>query len=313
MAKPLNESPSQNESNRCDTPDHSKARDPQGRYRSLPRRMKYAAATLVIGLPLLMAIVIGESTSDEIGPVLFQCDFESETWWKDWGEKTLDTHATTVTTDVERKFEPHRGRALRIAVDQGGHYGLSLSFRFQRQLGHEPEEIYFRFYIRLADDWDPERGGKFPGIGGTYGRAGWGGRRVNGTDGWSARGLFKGQQSGTTPIGFYCYHADMKGTYGDNFVWDDNGFQGLENNRWYCIEQFAKMNTPGKNDGVLRAWVDGKPVFERQDIRMRDVSTLKIETIWLNVYYGGTWTAVTPHHLYIDDVEISRQRIGPIR
>jgi len=210
-------------------------------------------------------------------------------------------------------FEPHRGRALRIAVDQGGHYGLSLSFRFQRQLGHEPEEIYFRFYIRLADDWDPERGGKFPGIGGTYGRAGWGGRRVNGTDGWSARGLFKGQQSGTTPIGFYCYHADMKGTYGDNFVWDDNGFQGLENNRWYCIEQFAKMNTPGKNDGVLRAWVDGKPVFERQDIRMRDVSTLKIETIWLNVYYGGTWTAVTPHHLYIDDVEISRQRIGPIR
>ena len=33
----------------------------------------------------------------------------------------------------------------------------------------------------------------------------------------------------------------------------------LENNRWYCVEQYAKMNTPTQNDGVLRVWVDGRP------------------------------------------------------
>jgi len=71
------------------------------------------------------------------------------------------------------------------------------------------------------------------------------------------------------------------------------------------------MNTPGQNDGILRGWVDGKLAFDKTDVRMRDVDTLKIETVWLNVYYGGTWTAKADYHLYIDDVVISHQPIGP--
>ena len=62
------------------------------------------------------------------------------------------------------------------------------------------------------------------------------------------------------------------------------------------------MNTPGRTDGVLRAWV----VFEKTDVRMRDVDRLKIKTVWVNVYYGGTWTADDDHHLFIDDVAISK-------
>ena len=71
------------------------------------------------------------------------------------------------------------------------------------------------------------------------------------------------------------------------------------------------MNTPGKNDGILRGWVDGKLVFEKTDVRLRDVATLKIETVWLNLYYGGTWAAPSDMHLYIDDVAISSKPIGP--
>ena len=244
--------------------------------------------------------------------VFFTCDFESETWWKEWGLRQPDTHTDTVVQDVVRKFEPHRGKALCIRVDKDGHYGVSLEFAFQKRTGAEPEEVFFRYYLRLADDWTPVRGGKLPGIGGTYGRAGWGGRPVNGRDGWSARGLFLGRKNGRTPVGFYCYHADMKGQYGDDWVWNREGFAGLENNRWYCIEQQAKLNTLGKNDGVLRGWVDGNLVFEKTDVRMRDVEALKIENLWLNLYYGGTWTAPSDMHLYIDDVAISRRPIGPV-
>ena len=152
-----------------------------------------------------------------------------------------------------------------------------------------------------------------PGISGTYGRAGWGGRRVNGRDGWSARGLFRGQKDSKTPIGYYCYHVDMKGRYGSGWLWDVEGRGNLDNNRWYCIEQYAQMNTPGRNDGVLRGWVDGKLAFEKEDVRMRDVSALRIEAVWLNVYLGGTWTARSEHHLYIDNVVIARKPIGPLR
>lgn len=244
--------------------------------------------------------------------VVFTCDFESATWWQEWAARQKDAHTDTVLEDPTRNFESHRGKALRIRVDQGGHYGVSLDFNFKKRTGGEPEEIFFRYYVRFADDWKPERGGKLPGIGGTYGKAGWGGRKVNGTDGWSARGLFNGWKDGRTPIGFYCYHAEMKGQYGDNWLWDRGGFGGLANNRWYCIEQQARLNTPGTNDGLLRAWVDGKLVFEKSNVRMRDVDSLKIETVWLNLYYGGTWSAKADYHVYIDDVVISRQAIGPL-
>ena len=129
--------------------------------------------------------------------IIFRCDFESKTWWQEWDRSELPKRTETVASDTKLQFEAHDGKALRIRVDQGGHYGVSLAYKFAKRTGMEPEEVYFRYYLRLADDWSPKRGGKLPGIGGTYGRAGWGGRKVDGTDGWSARGLFSGQERRT--------------------------------------------------------------------------------------------------------------------
>jgi hypothetical protein len=252
------------------------------------------------------------SAGAEEPQVIFECDFGSDAWAGQWGLSEPPQRVQVVDADPERKFQPLHGRALRVHVEQGGHYGLSLTFPFRKRIGYEPEEVYFRYYLRFADDWAPRRGGKLPGFGGTYGRAGWGGRPVDGTDGWSSRGLFRGQQDGRTPIGFYCYHMDMKGRYGSDWVWDREERGLLENNRWYCIEQYVKLNTPGQPDGILRGWVDGGLAFEKTDVRFRSVDRLKIEAVWINVYLGGTWTAEQDHHLYLDEVVISKQPIGPL-
>jgi hypothetical protein len=264
------------------------------------------AASVFSGAP---SETLGQESKQEQS-VLFQCNFEERDWWREWSLRELPNRTATVNTDPKLNFEPHDGKALRVRVDEGGHNGLSLAYRFAKQVGEEPESIYFQYHLRFASDWQPERGGKLPGIAGTYGRAGWGGRRVDGSDGWSARGLFDGQVDGKTPVGFYCYHADMKGKYGEHWHWDRGGFKGLKNNHWYRIEQYVELNSPGKNDGVLRAWVDDQLVFEKTDVRMRDVKHLKIENIWINIYYGGTWKAHRDYHLYIDDVTVSKSRIG---
>lgn len=274
---------------------------------SAVRFITLLSAVVVVSRALPEAISEEPASQDNS---LFRCDFEHPQWWNAWNLQEIPARAVTVDEDAPLKFEPHDGKALRVRVDRGGHYGISLQYRFADQLGAEPESIYFQYHLRFASDWQPERGGKLPGIAGTYGRAGWGGRPVDGTDGWSARGLFEGRVHGKTPIGFYSYHADMKGKYGENWKWQRGEFDGLENNRWYRIEQYVELNTPGKNDGVLRAWVDDRLVFEKRDVRMRDVESLKIENIWINVYYGGTWKAHQAYHLYIDDVVISRSRIG---
>ena len=273
---------------------------------------KNRGAILPVLLLLSATCLSAQSDSGNRQELLFECDFESPKWFEDWALDKAPSRVDTVSADPERKFESLDGNALRIRVDEGGHYGTSLTFRFQERTGSEPEAVYFRYYLRFADDWKPERGGKLPGIAGTYGRAGWGGRPVDGTDGWSARGLFLGMDEGLTPIGFYSYHADMRGKYGSNWTWGIEDRGRLENNRWYCIEQYVRMNTPGENNGVLRGWVDGELAFERTDVRFRDVDSLKIETVWLNIYYGGSWTAQSDYHLYIDNVAISKQPIGPM-
>ncbi|MBN1418708.1 MAG: DNRLRE domain-containing protein [Planctomycetes bacterium] len=248
--------------------------------------------------------------------VVFASDFESASWREEWtfAQGTIEP----VDVDPARRFEPLSGRALRVRIPRGENGAMSAGFAFRKEIGEEPEEIYFRYYLRLGDDWDQTvDGGKMPGVSGTYGVAGWGGRRSNGENGWSARGAFArsipegNPLAGTHPIGTYCYHADQPGTYGEIWLWQE-GYRGfLEKNRWFCIEQFVRLNEPGEKDGILRAWVDGRLAFEKTDIRFRKVPRLRIEQVWMNVYHGGTATSPRDQHLFIDKVVIARAYIGP--
>lgn len=258
-------------------------------------------------VPLLCSCSLIGLGHDELP---YSTSFESFWWsWK-WDESNKKGNYELIDEDPERRFEPLRGRALRVAIPAGKHYGITMQYDFDDRIGHEPEEIYFRYYLRLADDWEPQHNGKLPGISATYGVAGWGGRPTVGDDGWSARGLFKRTRDGVTPTGFYCYHMDMKGKYGNGWAWGELGH--LEKNRWYCIEQYARVNTPGEPDGILRGWIDGALAFEKTDVRMRSTDTIRIESIWLDVYYGGKAVPETDHHLYIDELVIAAHPIGPL-
>jgi hypothetical protein len=269
-------------------------------------------------VPGLAAKYPGDRGLEEDPDVLFFSAFETPQWANGWTQ--VGGRLDPVDKDEARKFAPLQGTALRVKIAEGSTGAMNVTWKFRKQTGSEPEEIYFRYYLRLADDWNQTlQGGKLPGISGTYGIAGWGGRRSNGSNGWSARGAFdltipkQNPLAGTTPIGTYCYHADMKGNYGDIWLWQ-KGYRGfLENNRWYCLEQYLKLNTPGKKDGILRAWVDGQPAFEKTDIRFRLVDKLKIEQIWMNVYHGGTKPSPYDQHLYVDNVVIARKYIGPMK
>jgi hypothetical protein len=64
---------------------------------------------------------------------------------------------------------------------------------------------------------------------------------------------------------------------------------------------------------VIRAWVDGQLAFEKTDIAFRKTKQLRIEKIWFNVYHGGKIPAASDDHLYIDNVVIAKQYIGPLQ
>jgi hypothetical protein len=252
--------------------------------------------------------------------VLFAEDFDSLLWplrWRDW---PLRGSASAIGEDAPRAFEPLHGRALRVRIDKGSSLGMDLRYYFKRHLIAEPEEVFLRYYIRFSSDWNPWlEGGKLPGIAGTYGRAGWGMRKTDGHNGWSARTWFAQRPpdakavAGLNAMGTYAYHAAWKSNSGgEHWGWNLAPSSLLENNRWYCIEQHVVLNRPGQGDGLYEVWIDGIPALRKTDVRYRDDPELKIETIWFNVYHGGLRPAPQDLTLYLDQVVVARRYIGPM-
>jgi hypothetical protein len=229
--------------------------------------------------------------------------------------------ARVVDKDDAQLFWPLAGRALRIVIPSGANLGLDHRYRFREHQGTEPEEVFFRYYLRLADSWfKATDGGKLPGMAGTYGVAGWGGRPWDGAKGWSARGSFSPslpvghKAQGRLIAGSYVYHAGADRIYGEGLNWPLGPLSGLlRPNVWYCIEQQLRLNSPGRSDGILRAWVDGALAFERIDLRFRDLDSIRIEEVWMNFFHGGTAAAPVDMHAYVDGVVIAKRYIGPMR
>lgn len=279
--------------------------------------MRPTLPTIGITLSLCASAWAGEPGLEGRTDIYLEDGFETANWYEAWGQNDAPQNTSIVSDGTSYRGASH----LRVAVPQGEHYGSSFGFDFADQTGSEPDSAYFRYAIRLGPTWttDGGGGGKLPGFGGTYGVAGWGGRPSTGSDGWSSRGLFwqppSNAASGATRVGFYVYHADMQGQYGENWFWSGStlGPDGvLERNQWYEIEVYVKLNTPTQKDGVLRAWADGAEVYEKTDIRFRDVDTLELERVWFDIYYGGTWTAPADMYIDFDNAVIAENPIGVV-
>ena len=235
--------------------------------------------------------------------------------------KSKDSNVKVVEDDLPQGFAAFDGPALRVTIDKGAQLGSDLRYRFRQHQGAEPDEIYFRYYLRLSRSWaGAVEGGKLPGLAGTYGQAGWGGRGWDGQKGWSLRGAYGLPTDAAHPLpahvllGTYAYHGGSGSTYGEVLPWAGSAAAGVVAlDRWWCIEQHVKLNTPGRPDGVLEVWIDGRPVLARTDLRLRDLPTLHVEEAWLNIFHGGMKTATAAMHAYVDNVVIARSYIGPAR
>jgi len=260
-------------------------------------------------------VTLNEDLNTPHNIILFT-SFENNSWtnqWKDTykGNYQLSNHNT------KEKFSPLSGKALEITIKKGSFVGIGAKHFLPKDL----EKAYFRYYLRLGDSWQINTTGKLPGFAGTYHhtayRAGWGGRKSNGHNGWSARMFMNSTLSANnilpnkTPIGNYLYHADMKKPYGDTEYWNLNDESLLKKNTWYSIEQYIQLNTKNKQNGQLKAWVNGKLVYNKSDIRFSDHPFVGLESIWLNVYHGGKTKAPKDLTVYIDELIIANSYIGP--
>ncbi len=84
-----------------------------------------------------------------------------------------------------------------------------------------------------------------------------------------------------------------------------------EAGRWVCVESRAKLNTPGKKDGLNQLWIDGRLEAERKDLDWRgSYDRHGINAVFLETY----WNKGSPvtQSRWIDNFVISTKPIGPV-
>ncbi len=208
------------------------------------------------------------------------------------------------------------GDALRVSIPAGSHFGSAAHYRFGDNGQAEPDELYYRYFVRFPESFVNHGKGKLPGPAGMYSSSGRNGiKPSDGNPGWSARMQFAptytSRDSSYTQLGFYVYHRDQANSVGDSWDWDPQT-AALRHGDWYCVEGRVKMNTPGVKDGVLEGWVDEQLAFHRSDLRFRGTSDggIDVKSFWFDVYYGGNDPAPGSLAIDFDSLVLGDDRIG---
>jgi hypothetical protein len=207
-------------------------------------------------------------------------------------------------TSVIEGAGAREGRSLRVLYPQGG-VGSSAGGALWKMHVGRFDDLYCSYSVRFAPDFDFVRGGKLPGLAG--GAANAGGRKPTGTDGWSARMMWR---TGGEVVQ-YVYHVDQPTNYGEDFHWDRGGQRFFRPGTWHRVEHRIVVNTPGQRDGIVQGWFDGVLALDRRDVRFRNVNAFAIDVFAFSTFFGGsdaTWAPVKDEQVTFDQFVIATAR-----
>ena len=199
-------------------------------------------------------------------------------------------------------------KSLRIYYPKGKSGPRKSGAQWKLRLNAKYDEIYCAYSIKFQDAFDFARGGKLPGLAG--GKANTGGNRPDGTDGWSARMMWR--HSGS--IEQYMYYPDQRRKWGEDFPWGVDTWDVLhfEPGVWYTVEHHIKMNTPSRADGLIECWLNGQPTLKVSNLRFRDTSALAINIFFFSTFFGGQgprWAPSRDEYIFFDNFIISTKPI----
>ncbi|MCP3919392.1 MAG: hypothetical protein GY711_27970 [bacterium] len=259
------------------------------------------------------------------GKVLFEDDFESsESLAKYFEIRGRDEGRAR---RVEGEELAHRGCGA-MRFDAPAAEGSSSGSGASSWLGAKGyDRVYFRRYIRFADDYDQgnlnHTGG---GLAAVAGKGKWDGmgkagvrprgddRFTCGFEPWRDPWRDGGRHAAPGAMSLYTYWVDMERDKDGN--WWGNLFQPARERRrvpergeWVCLEQMITANTPGAADGELAAWIDGELYLHMKGFRWRTDERVKLKRFDIGIYVHR---AVRENTVWYDDVAVSTGYLGPL-
>lgn len=197
-------------------------------------------------------------------------------------------------------------RALEAFYPAGAHGSKRSGASFTSKL--QPSLEYFLSYqIRFSEGFPFNRGGKLPGLS-SSGSKFTGGRRPPESGGWSARYMWR--RNGELEL--YLYHPKMEGPSGDRYGFDFR----CEPATWYTFTQRVKVNEPGKSNGLIQVWIDGKRYLNLDGLFLRGEDVGLIDSFLFSTFFGGStkeWAPPSDCTIQFDEFILSTSAPPAIR
>ncbi|ESO97121.1 hypothetical protein LOTGIDRAFT_239189 [Lottia gigantea] len=78
--------------------------------------------------------------------------------------------------------------------------------------------------------------------------------------------------------------------------------------RWERIVQRIKLNRPGKKNGRILVWFNGKKVVDKRNVILRENSSVKLRGLFFSVFFGGSsssWATTADSSIYFRNFRIT--------
>lgn len=222
------------------------------------------------------------------------------------------------------------GKVIQVKYPRGKlrSYASGASWKWSNFGKHK--DLYLSFWVKFEKGFEFRAGGKLNGLCG--GSCNTGGNKPNGHDGWSSR-IHWGPGN---VLKNYVYHKDQPGKYGQVFFWTNNAETILltkgkadkkipdkyrlriKSGIWYHIATRVKVNSVGKDDGIIQSWLNGKLVLDVQGFEFRDETCdsdeLLVDTMYFSTFFGGNSSKYMPvkdEYIYFDEFVLSKSLYLP--
>lgn len=206
----------------------------------------------------------------------------------------------------------HRGRAGRVTYPAYANQSSPSGATWETDLTMEAERLYLSYWVKFDRDFQFVKGGKLPGLAGSAGSP-------SGANEFTTRLMWR--EDGKLEFYLHGYQVDnRRGAEPYRVAWDGLGRHArVRPGQWHHIEIQQVLNTPGRRDGRLLGWLDGRLRINDTDnsgVRGPGQAATKLNQVYFSTFFGGSsapesqWQPTRDVHATFDEFVVGMSRGG---
>lgn len=211
---------------------------------------------------------------DRDGVPLTPADLQSRVGNSDWGILSGAKVVKLRSGPAKHAIEFDLASAPPASPKPIGDQKVGLGFAWTPQDLGRPRAACLSYAVFVPEGFTFGKGGRLPGLAGTSATIAEGGEPA-----FSTRYTWG-------PGGEADIHTHLPEWPEGRSIGNERPGFALEPGKWMALDQEVVLNSPGKSDGIIRVWRDGRLVFQKQGVTFRTKPSVAIAGVMAEAVAG---------------------------